>query len=221
MKLIIFSCSPQGKEKSSTAIIAEAFKNGFESKEENKAEIYFLNERNLWYKYKKIYEENTDFLFAMPLYVECVPGILLEFLETLSIKKNTDKKAKMAFIVQGGFEEAHQLRTCEQYLETLPKYFNCEYGGTLIKGGMFGLAMSSSSNKEKVSKAFYNMGISFAEKGKFDKNEVTEFAKPEYYSKSKINLIKMCKPINKIAWIYLAKKFGAKKKLDYKPYKIE
>lgn len=52
--------------------------------------------------------KNEEILIALPLYVECIPGLLFEFLETLP-KKN--EHTRVPFLLQSGFAEGCQLRT--------------------------------------------------------------------------------------------------------------
>ena len=216
MRLVIFCCSPRPESISNTAAIVDAFKDGYGES----ADVYYLYRRSEWGNYRKIFEENDSFIFAMPLFVECIPGLLMEFLESLPKKKNGAAKTKISFIVQGGFEEACQLRTCEKYLEKLPSYLGCEYAGTLIKGGMFVLAISSEKNKKKALKPFYDMGATYANEMAFSKEAVTAFAEPERYSKAFCLLIKILRllPIDKVAWSLVARKFGAEGRLDARPY---
>jgi len=210
--MVIFSCSPRAEKSSNTAAIVGAFKEGY-----GEADVYYLYKRGEWENYRKIFDENDEMIFAMPLFVECIPGLLMEFLETLPPKTTP---AKIGFILQSGFEEACQLRTCEKYLEKLPSYLNCEYAGTLIKGGMFALAIVSEKNRAKMLAPFIEMGKVYAQTQTFDKTAVTKFAAPERYSKATVFLIKLLKPLNVIAWRVLAKKFGADGKLDNRPFEI-
>ena len=135
MHLVIINASPRVEAKSNTARIIRTFVRGFEESG-NTTEVWHLSDKKQWTGAKEAYEKNSNILFALPLYVESVPGIMLEFLETLQPKK--EDGTKMSFILQGGFAEASQLRCGEAYLEILPSYFNCEYNGTLIKGDNFG-----------------------------------------------------------------------------------
>ena len=220
MKSVIFSCSPRPEKASNTAAIVGAFKNGFLTEINQEIDVYFLYKRSEWDNYRKIFKESNEIIFALPLFVECVPGLLMEFLETLEPKNSSEIKSKIGFILNSGFEEACQLRTCEKYLETLPAYFNCEYSGTLIKGGMFGLSIVSDNKKAKMLQPFYNMGKTYAKERIFEKSRVTKFAAPEKYSKFFCFLIMLLSPLNKIAWRFMARKFGATDKLDIRPYEI-
>jgi hypothetical protein len=223
MSLVIFSCSPKPENRSNTVAIAKAFKDGYGVD----TEIYHLNKRAEWDKYRVAFDNSAEIVFAMPLFVECIPGLLMEFLETLTPKSigancvspdASAEKTRIGFIVQGGFDEACQLRTCEKYLEMLPYYLGCEYAGTLLKGGMFALTIASEKRRSKILGRFREMGRIYAETGVFDKDAVTKFAAPERHSKFMRFLIFLLAPINKIAWRYLARKHGVQGRLDARPY---
>ena len=220
MGLIIFSSSPRVESKSNTSTIAAAFADGFAAESGSKAETLYLYKRGSWGEYKKVFENNTEFIFATPLYIECVPGLAMDFFEYLEPKKNSVNRTTIGFILQGGFEEACQLRTAELYLEKLPGYLNCDYAGTLIKGGMFALAISSEKAKKKLLRPIYEMGKAYAKQRRFEKTAVTEFAAPERYSKAMIAFIRLLKPVNRIAWRYLSRKLGVKDKIDARPYQL-
>lgn len=192
---------------------------GFE-KDGNTAEVWHLSDKKQWKNAKEAYEKNINILFAIPLYVENVPGIMLEFLETLQPKREAG--TKMSFILQGGFAEASQLRCGEAYLEILPSYFNCEYNGTLIKGDNFGSSWVPEEMAEKMVAHYEKMGLSFAQKGTFEKNEVNEFAGPEYFSKKDIRKHKIIgKWIQAGVFRYISKRAGCKKSLKDRPYKVK
>lgn len=145
------------------------------------------------------FPKNKDILFALPLYVENVPGIMLEFLGSLTPKTGPD--TRLSFLVQGGFPEACQSRCCENFLKTLPEKLGCEYGGTFIRGDMFGI------------------GRAFAQYGYFDAEIISRFASPEYLSEKEIRRFeKFGKYMQKWFMNRIAKRLGCKEKLDAKPY---
>lgn len=101
----------------------------------------------------------------------------------------------------------------------LPSYFNCTYAGTLIKGDNFGATWVSEKLADKIVMNYEKMGISFARKGYFDKEEVSEFAKPEYFGKGMIRYHKLVgRWIQKAMFRSIAKKNGCTKPLDDRPY---
>lgn len=215
MNLLIISCTPRIKEKSNTDKILDEFKKGYESYG-NTTETLYLFKRNEWEIIRKKFYENDNILFALPLYVECIPGIMAEFLETLKPKQNSN--TKIGFLLQGGFAEASQLRCCESYLETLPSLLGCEYNGTLLKGGMFAVSFIDGKMRKQMIEPFYNMGKYYAQNNYFNKEVVNDFAKLEYFSKKVILQNNILSPLNKLFFRLFAKKLGCKKSLSYKPY---
>lgn len=219
MDLVVINCSPRKKSESNTNIILHGFVKGYTSQGYT-AKIFHLSEKKTWDAIRTAFNENHNILMALPLYVECIPGIMAEFLETLTPKTDAEgiPRTKLSFLLQGGFEEASQLRCGEKYLEQLPCYLNCDYNGTLIKGGMFITHMLPPKGQKKAVKPFYLMGKRFAGCGSFQKEAADEFAGREYYSKAMIVLLTMLRPVNKLFFQVFFKKMGCKTSLAAKPY---
>ncbi|MBO5472700.1 MAG: hypothetical protein J6A08_02775 [Lachnospiraceae bacterium] len=215
MHLVIISGAARPQPRSNTARIIAAFRQGYEEKG-NSAEVWYLSDRRQWQDAKTAFEKNEQILFALPLYVENIPGIMLEFLEQLQPK--TIPGTHIAFLLQGGFPEASQSRCCEEYLETLPAQLGCEYAGTLIKGDMFGVSLMGEKTGAKMVAPFAEMGRYFAENGYFDKEKVSSFAAPEYMSDKQIRNFRRFGPVQKLFMNRIAKKLGCKERLDAKPY---
>lgn len=215
MHLLIISCTPRVKEKSNTDKILDEFKKGYELNG-NTTETFYLCKRNEWETIRNKCYQNDNILFALPLYVECIPGIMMEFLETLELKQNTN--TKIGFLLQGGFGEASQLRCCEKYLETLPVLLGCKYNGTLLKGDMFAVSFIEGKIRKQMVGPFNKMGQYYAKNNYFNKEVINDFAKPEYFSKKIIFLHNMLSPLKKLFFRLFAKKLGCKKSLSYKPY---
>jgi len=215
MDLLIISCTPRAKEKSNTDKILDEFKKGYESCG-NTTETLYLCKRNEWEIIRKKFYGNDNILFALPLYVECIPGIMAEFLESLKPKQKSN--TQIGFLLQGGFGEASQLRCCESYLETLPSLLGCEYNGTLLKGDMFAVSFLDGKIRKKLVEPFYNMGKYYARNNYFNKEVVNDFAKPEYFSKKVIFLNNVLSPLKKLLFKIVAKKLGCKGSINDKPY---
>ncbi|MDO5293944.1 MAG: hypothetical protein Q4F05_14490 [bacterium] len=213
MRYTIVSCSPQNKSRSSSSCIA-----GWLKEELDESEIYYINDKKEWGKCAEAITKSSNIIFVVPLYVEGIPGIMLEFLETLSPQRKT--AATMSFIIQGGFDEASQLRTAERYLKMLPSFFHCQYGGTLLKGGMFGMAtMRGDKFKAQMKKCYIEAAKAYKKNNCFDEATTKAFAGAEYYSSSMIILSKALLPINRIIWYVMGKKMGATTSLKSKPYR--
>lgn len=217
MHLTIISGATRSQAKSNTAKIIAAFCKGFQI-DDNTVEVWYLSDRTQWDKAGNAFQNNKDILFALPLYVENVPGIMLEFLESLPPK--TYPGTRLSFLVQGGFPEASQSRCCENFLKTLPEKLGCEYGGTFIRGDMFGIGLLGNRLEQKMVQPFIEIGRSFAQYGYFDTKFFSQFASPEYLSKKQIRQFeKFGKYIQKWVMNKIAKRLGCKEKLDAAPYK--
>ena len=215
MHLVIISGAARPQAKSNTAKIIAAFQKGYEESG-NTAQIYYLSDRRQWAEAQKAFQENTNILIALPLYVENIPGLLLEFLSGLQPKKTPG--THLAFLLQGGFPEASQSRCCEAFLETLPPQLGCEYAGTLIKGDMFGIGLVDEKNREKMLAPFIKMGRVFARNGRFEKSAVDAFAAPEFMSKKQMRTYHLFgKYISSFFMGHIARKLGCKEKLDARP----
>ena len=217
MHLVIISGAARPRAKSNTAKIIAAFQKGYEEGG-NSTEVWFLSDHSQWAGATQAFERSDNLLIALPLYVENIPGILLEFLSGL--KPKTAPGTKLAFLLQGGFPEASQSRCCEAYLETLPDQLGCEYAGTLLKGDLFGLSLTDEKSREKMLAPFAEMGRYYAKTGYFDKPTVDQFAAPEYMPQGQVRMYNMVfKHISRFFMSSIAKKLGCKEKLDAQPYR--
>ena len=216
MHLVIISGATRPQSKSNTAKVIAAFQKGFEENG-NTTEVWYLSDRRQWKRAANAFEQNDHILIAFPLYVENIPGILLEFLSGLTPKQAPG--TKLAFLIQGGFPEASQSRCCEAFLETLPAQLGCEYAGTLIKGDMFGTSLVDDKTREKMLAPFTQMGRTFAQTGSFEKTAVDAFAGPEYMPEKQIRMYnRVGKHISRFFMGHIARKLGCKEKLDARPY---
>ena len=164
MHVVIISGAARTQSRSNTAKIIAALCEGLNSSG-NTSEIWYLSDRKQWKSAKNAFEENENILFALPLYVENVPGIMLEFLACLSAKERPG--SRISFLLQGGFPEVSQGRCCEEFLKTLPSQLGCGYGGTFIKGDMFGLSLLGKKMETKLLQQFIEIGRQFGESGAF------------------------------------------------------
>ena len=216
MHLVIISGATRPQSKSNTAKVIAAFQKGFEENG-NTTEVWYLSDRRQWKRAANAFEQNERILIALPLYVESIPGILLEFLSGLTPKQAPG--TKLAFLIQGGFPEASQSRCCEAFLETLPVQLGYDYAGTLIKGDMFGTSRVDEKTREKMLAPFTQMGRTFAQTGCFEKTAVDAFAGPEYMPEKQIRMYNLFgRHISRFFMGRIAKKMGCKEKLDARPY---
>lgn len=100
MHLVIISGAARPRERSNTAKIIAAFRKGYEESGHT-TETWYLSDRRQWANAAKAFAEHDNLLIALPLYVENIPGILLEFLEGLSPKAVPG--TKLAFCSRAAF----------------------------------------------------------------------------------------------------------------------
>ena len=177
MHVVIIHGSPRVQKYSNTEKIIAAFAKGL-SEKESTFETYAISNRKTWDVIRDAYMKNDEILIALPLYVECVPGLLLEFLETLPQK---DEHTRLSFLLQSGFAEGCQLRCGEAFLEKLPGYLGVRYGGCLVKGDNFGIRVLDEEKQAQVTKPYQAMGKLFAEGDGFFREEAKKFTGPEYF----------------------------------------
>ena len=219
MHLVIINCSPRIAAKSDTEAMIAAFRKGFEQGR-NTSELWHLSKRGEWKNAWDAFADNEHILFALPLYVENVPGILLEFLQSLHPKSVLG--TKVAFLIQGGFEEAAQASCAKAYVETLPGYLGCDYAGTLTRGGLFCVNLLPEKMSRGIIAPFENAGREFAKAGCFSEEYAKAFAGPERFSKEEIRKYELlgCH-LSKLMMGRIARKLGCREKLDAQPYQVK
>lgn len=118
MHVVIINGSPRVSKYSNTDKIIASFGKGLTEKGAS-FETYAISDRNSWSAIWEAYLKNDEILIALPLYVECVPGLLLEFLETLPGK---DECTRLSFLLQSGFAEGCLYACyCRSYSKPLGK----------------------------------------------------------------------------------------------------
>lgn len=215
MHVMIINGSPRVEKYSNTDKIIDSFAQGLTDAGIS-YEKYAVSKRCTWDEINKAYCDNTEIIIALPLYVECVPGLLLEFLETLPVK---EPQTRLSFILQGGFAEAGQLRCGEAFLKKLCGYLGVTYGGTVIHGDNFGIRVCGSEDVKKITDPYKDMGTIFAKGNGFDDDEVVKFAGPEVFSlPMRIMLQILFKTIAKKKYKEVAVEWGCTDPIDAKPW---
>ena len=218
--VIILNGSPRVKKNSNTNKIIQAFTEGLEAAGITH-ELYTLSNRTEWDEAREAFMTNDNIIIALPLFVECLPSLLLEFLSALPTERK--QPAKLSFILHSGFDEGHQLRLGEKFLKTLAPQLGCTYGGTLVKGGSFMLRMRDNSYikkmTDKILVSYAKMGQSFALNGSFSTPEARKFTGPEKNPKIGVLLFNLIfKRLVKKNLERFANAWGCTRPLDDKPY---
>ena len=77
-------------------------------------------------------------------------GIIKKLVGAENLPARRQQSAQISFILHGGFDEGHQLRLCERFLQSLPAQLGCTYGGCLIQGGSFLIRMRDDEKMQKA-----------------------------------------------------------------------
>lgn len=218
--VVIINGSPRIKKNSNTNKIIQAFAEGLE-KAGITHKLYSLSNHAEWDEARKAFITNDNIIIALPLFVECLPSLLLEFLSTLPTERK--QPAKLSFILHGGFDEGHQLRLGEKFLQSLPVQLGCTCGGVLVKGGSFLLRNRENSYIKKMTDkmlaSYTAMGRSFARNGNFMTPEAKKFTGPEKNLKIGVLLFNLIfKRIVKKNFERMAQEWGCTEPLNSKPY---
>ena len=214
--IVIINGSPRVAKFSNTDKIIHSFVKGLEETGIT-WELHNLSSRNEWDAARDAFLAHEHILIAFPLYVECIPGLMLEFLGTLPSERK--QPAQLSFLLHGGMDEGNEFRFCERILQRLPEQFGCSYGGTLIHGGSFGIRTREDTVKAKIVAPYEKMGRLFAQSGNFFTLEAKKFTGPEQYPwlvRKMVSLLFM-KKVNK-GFEDFAKSWGCTRPLDDKPY---
>lgn len=215
MHVLIINGSPRIKAHSNTDKIIDKFGEGL--KEAGSTyEQYEVSDRKQWDAIRDAFAKAENILIAIPLYVENIPGLLLEFLETVPARRGD---ANIAYILQGGFAEGAQLRCGEAYLEILTKQLGCNYKGTLVKGDNFSIRFFEGKQRDKVTGPYKNMGVVFGKNGDFNADECKKFTGPEIFP-AHIRLLigTIFKTVAKKGFAQIAKGWDCTMPLDFRPY---
>ncbi len=215
MHVLIINGSPRIKAHSNTDKIIDKFGEGL--KEAGSTyEQYEVSDRKQWDAIRDAFAKAENILIAIPLYVENIPGLLLEFLETVPARKGD---ANIAFILQGGFAEGIQLRCGEEYLKILTKQLGCNYKGTLVKGDNFSIRFFEGKQRDKVTGPYKNMGVIFGKNGDFNAEECRKFTGPEIFpAPTRLLIGTIFKTVAKKGFAQIAKGWDCTTPLDFRPY---
>lgn len=214
--LVIINGSPRVAKFSNTDKIIHSFVKGLEETGIT-WELHNLSNRKEWDAAREAFLTHEHILIAFPLYVECVPSLMLEFLSTLPAERKVP--GQLSFLLHGGMDEGNEFRLAERFLQKLPAQLGCSYGGTLIKGGSFRIRTTTDEQRAKMVAPWPPMGKLFAQKGTFLTPEAERFIGPEQYPWILRKLVSLLflKKVNG-EFDNFAKGWGCTRPLNDKPY---
>ncbi len=179
MRLLIINGSPRGT-RSNSLVIANHFLRGIKASLQNNLQLEVLN----LIEGHAVLSDATEkiavadkVLFAFPLYVDSMPGLVMELFESLYNLKGKLSGKEFLFSIQCGFPETLNLRFVERYLQKLAGRLGADYGGCISRGGMEGARFLSEDSE--VLQRYRELGEIYGKTGKLDKDLLGKIAHPE------------------------------------------
>ncbi|PLX09567.1 MAG: hypothetical protein C0596_03295 [Marinilabiliales bacterium] len=218
MKLLIINGSPRGV-KSNSLIIAEKFNEGFKESAKTSADIRTLAKKSDLGKIENTILEYDTILMIFPLYTDCMPAIVLNFLNLAGDNNWFDSK-NVGYFVQSGFPESKQSKSLVRYLEKFTKRVEANYIGSIIKGGVEGIQIMPPRMTKKFFKRLVSLGNYFAEHKSFDKTIVKTFSEPYKLSYGRRLFFKLMQKLGfaNFYWNMNLKKNNATQLRDQAPF---
>jgi NAD(P)H-dependent FMN reductase len=219
MTLAIFNGSPRGT-KSNSKILIEHFLAGYRTKNiEENVNISYIKANSDHAENIEIFRQADKAIIIFPLYTDCMPAMVKEFLEQLYEAKG-NKPRDLGFIVQSGFPEAIHSVYVERYLAKFTRRMGCNYLGTVIKGGVEGIQVMPPSMTKKLFNNFRQLGSHFAETGEFSAPIMDKLKGPLRMSDIKFAGFKLLAKTGLLNfyWNNHLKKYGAFEKRFDQPF---
>jgi NAD(P)H-dependent FMN reductase len=218
MTLAIINGSPRNKT-SNSKILIDHFLAGYHSVCSDEVSVHYLASSKTRSEGASIVDTADTLIMIFPLYTDCMPGIVKEFIENIS-RFDIVAGKKIGFIVQSGFPEALQSEALSRYLEKLARRLNMEYLGIVIKGGVEGIQIMPPAMTRKLFARFYNLGVGFARNNTFDPAVVKALGSPYKLSALQQTVYKLMgiTGIANLYWNSTLKKNGAYERRFARPY---
>ena len=205
--LLLIVGSPKLKRSNSYSI-AEYLKNELLEQGWN-IEIHFshqafTNENTMNTLLKKT-EQNTIIGIIFPLYVDAIPGPLIQTLEILTQQKHIRNDQKIFTIVNSGFPEPHQSQLAVDMIEQFTKEYNATFIGglTIGAGGIIsGMPIEQIKHRSKRLIKALNLTIQSLNQTHTISEEAKKLLSKPVFSKTLYNTFA------NIGWKQQAKKYG-------------
>lgn len=225
MKSIVFiSASPKIKEKSVSGFLANMAGDSITGN----VEKIFINVRQSINKHKTIEDfkkisQADALIIAFPLYVFCLPGILMRYLEDYhkflnETGKTSNSKTKVYAIVNCGFPEPDINQEAMDVIRSFCRHIGADFRfGLLIGGGGMLLQAKDAPFMKKTMRNLENAFQTIALDLENDQNEEKDDIRISMNFPRRLYFF-----MGDRGWVSIARKHGLKKKDLYrKPYRSE
>ncbi len=219
MLLAAINGSPRG-ESSNTTLLVERFFDGFRAVRDNSTSMFYVRNRKLEDETMEAVRRADAVLVAFPLYTDSMPGIVMEFFESI-LDNGVLNGKKILFFVHSGFPEAIHASFVVKYLERFALKCGAEYAGTITKGGSEGIKMQPEWMTRRLFESMREIGRSFAENGALAEHLLKRLAGPMRMSvptRIAFGFFRLLGLTN-FYWNYKLKENGAYDERFARPYK--
>lgn len=179
MRLLVINGSPRGS-RSNSLVIANHFLSGIKAALQNDLQpevVNLIEEHSALSDVTDRIAVTDKVLFAFPLYVDSMPGLVMELFESLYNLKGKLLEREFLFSIQCGFPETLNLRFVERYLQKLTGRLGAYYAGCISRGGMEGARFLSEDSQ--ILQKYRELGEIYGKTGKLDKDLLGRIADPE------------------------------------------
>ena len=239
MRLTVYNGSPRGVH-SNTKVLLSSFLKGFVDTPGNSYELTYLINKKRRDEHLGLFRNADHVLLAFPLYFDSMPAAVKEFIEALAPLRGRVGNPSIGFIVQSGFPESIHSEWLARYLARLAKRLGSEFKGTVIRGGVEGIRISSRQqsllgkliikiavatnlarvghffNTEKICRTFFDLGKIFGKTSHFDQEIIAALAQPRRISKLSFWIVKTA--VHLIYWDQMLKSNNAYGQRFMRPY---
>ncbi|TFH42706.1 MAG: hypothetical protein E4G96_02880 [Chrysiogenales bacterium] len=198
MRLTFINGSPRAT-KSNTQKVMDFFIKGFLESGGNTCDVeYIVKHRNDLNALVEKFARSEQVLIGFSLYVDVMPGSVKEFFEALAPLMGTCAKVSLGFVIQCGFPETYQNRFIERYCEKFARRLGCRYIGSIVKGGLEGMAIQPKFLTDKYEFFFHALGVEFGKTGILDPVMLEKLSRPEHLKPE--DMVQIIPFINKVLW---------------------
>lgn len=218
-KLLLINGSSRGP-RGNTPILLRKIMKGYQTSGNVEAEMLHLVGQRDMREVVHAYTRADSVILGFPLYTDCMPGLVKEFIEALENRRTSKDNPAMGFLVQSGFPESAHSRHVEQYLMKLSEKLISSYLGTLTPGGCEGVRLMPDSWNRKLFNTLEKLGSELAQQGGLDQKTVKALIKVEKYPPLAIPFFKLLvkTPMMQMYWNSQLKENGVFEERFAQPY---
>jgi len=217
--LLLLNGSPRGARSNSMKMLSHV-RAGWVQGGGDEPEVLHLARKSDFVRATAAFGTADTVVLGMPLYTDSMPGLVKTYIEALAPYLGREGNPRLGFLVQSGFTEALHSRPLERYLAKLATRFECDYTGTIVRGGGESLQVMPDKASERLWQGLRELGESLAIDGRFDAEALTRVAGTERLSPATARLMGlwMKVPLAQLYWNGQLKKNGAWKERFATPY---